>query len=133
MEGYKLIEVPKISDKRGCLSFIEEDNHIPFKISRAFWIYDVPGSEVRGQHAHKECHELMVAISGSFEVEIDDGRNENTVVLDQPHHGLYISPGIWTTVKDFSPGAVCLVFVSHKYNEEDYIHNYQDYLNLNDG
>lgn len=127
-ESAQIIELPKILDKRGNLSIIEEFKNIPFKIERTYWIYDVPGGESRGAHAHKECHQFLIAASGSFEVVLDDGVNRRTILLNRPFYGLHIPPGIWASEQGFSSGSVCLVLASHGYEEGDYLRDYQDFI-----
>jgi len=124
-----LLYFPKITNRAGNISPLESGKDIPFSISRVFYIYDIPGGEDRGAHAHKECHQLLVAASGSFDILIDDGRNKKMVNLNRPYLGLHIPPGIWAAEMGFSSGAVCLVLASHKYNETDYIRDYNAYLN----
>ena len=123
-----LIELPKIETGVGHLSIIENDTAIPFNVKRIFYLYDIPGGESRGAHAHMECHQLLIAASGSFEVQLDDGRVKRTVQLNQPYRGLHIPPGIWASEVNFSSGSICLVLASHKYNEKDYIRDYQEFL-----
>ena len=118
------------SDRKGNLSVVENGKDVPFEIKRVFYLYDIPGGESRGAHAHKTCHQFLVAVSGSFEVTLDDGRNKRTVVLDRPFYGLHIPPGIWAAEQGFSSGSVCLVLASEKYEEEDYIRDYKDYLDF---
>ena len=125
-----IIHLPKIKNPRGNLTFVENSEHIPFDIKRVFYLYDIPGGESRGAHAHKECHQFIIAASGSFEVEIDDGREIKKISLNQPYYGLHIPPGIWASEINFSSGAICLVMTSHKYTEEDYIRNRRDFLKL---
>ncbi|WP_319477595.1 FdtA/QdtA family cupin domain-containing protein [Marispirochaeta aestuarii] len=125
-----LIEFQQISNRAGNITPVTGEENIPFKIKRVFYIYDIPGGKDRGAHAHKECHQLLVAASGSFEVELDDGKNKRTVTLNRPYYGLHIPPGIWAAEKGFSSGAVCLVLTSSKYDNEDYIRNYSDYLSF---
>ncbi len=125
----EIIDLPRILDARGNLSFIEEERHIPFKIARAYWIYDVPGGENRGEHAHKELNQLLVALSGSFTVMLDDGRDRREVFLNRPYRGLIVPAGIWHHLHDFSSGAVAMSLASDIYNEADYIRNYDDFLN----
>ena len=125
-----IIELPKIENRAGNITPIEGDKNIPFSIERVFYLYDIPGGEDRGAHAHKECHQFLIAASGSFEVVLDDGLNKRTVVLSRPYFGLHIPPGIWAAEQSFSSGAICLVFASHKYDESDYIRNYSDYLKI---
>lgn len=123
-----LINLPKIEDLRGNLSFIEEENHIPFKISRAYWIYDVPGGEQRGGHAFKEQKEFVVALSGSFDVIINDGKKENRYHLNRSYFGLYIPNGLWRHMENFSTNAVVMVLSSTTFSELDYIRDFKDYL-----
>lgn len=123
-----IIELPRTQNRAGNITPITNSEQIPFDIARVFYIYDIPGGEDRGAHAHKECHQFLVAASGSFEVELDDGIVKRTVTLNRPYFGLHIPPGVWAAEKGFSSGAVCLVLTSHKYNEDDYIRNYDDFL-----
>ena len=125
-----IINLPKIKNPRGNLTFVENSKHIPFDIKRVFYLYDIPGGESRGAHAHKECHQFLIAASGSFEVEIDDGKEVKKIFLNQPYYGLHIPPGIWASEINFSSGAICLVMTSHKYTEEDYIRKRRDFLKL---
>lgn len=124
----KIITIPKIEDRRGNLSVVEEFKDIPFNIARAYWVYDVPGGESRGGHAHKRLKQFVVALSGSFTVTLDDGRERKTFLLNHPYQGLEIETGIWRTLDDFSSGAVCLVLASEVYDEEDYIRDYDEFL-----
>ena len=124
----QLINLPKIKNPRGNLTFVENSKHIPFDIKRVFYLYDIPGGESRGAHAHKECHQFLIAASGSFEVEIDDGKEIKKISLNQPYYGLHIPPGIWASEINFSSGAICLVLASHTYNGEDYIRDFDQYL-----
>jgi hypothetical protein len=123
-----VIELPRIKERCGNITPIHGLRDIPFDIKRIFYLYDIPGGEDRGAHAHKKCHQLLIAASGSFEVEIDDGNNKRTILLNRPYFGLHIPPGIWAAERGFSSGAICLVLASHKYDESDYIRNYSDYL-----
>ena len=123
-----LIDLPKIKNRVGNITAIENNINIPFSVSRVFYLYDIPGGEDRGAHAHKECHQFLVAASGSFEVQFDDGNEKKTVLLNQPFRGLYIPPGIWASEINFSSGAICLVLASNKYDEKDYIRNYNEFL-----
>ena len=123
-----IINLPKIEDPRGNLSFIEEENQIPFKIERIYWIYDVPGGEMRGGHAFKEQQELIIALSGSFDVTIDDGLQKQTFSLNRSYYGLYLPPGIWRQMENFSTNALALVLSSTVFSEEDYIRDYQFFL-----
>lgn len=122
-----LCELNKMHDTEGNLTFIYENIHVPFPISRVFYSYDIPGGEDRGAHAHKRCHQFLIAASGSFEVALDDGNSKRTVVLNRPYFGLHIPPGIWAAEQGFSSGSICLVLASENYNEDDYIRNYEDY------
>lgn len=124
----KLVKIPKITDSRGSLSFAESNRHIPFDVLRVFYLYDIQSGESRGAHAHKECQHFIIAIHGSFDVVIDDGRRKKTYHLNSPDEGLYVPPMIWDEELNFSKGAVCLVLASHPYDESDYIRNYEDYL-----
>lgn len=123
-----IVEFPRIKNRAGNITPIEGLVNIPFEVKRVFYIYDVPGGEGRGAHAHKECHQLLVAASGSFDIIMDDGLNKRIVTLNRPYFGLHIPPGIWAAEQGFSSGSVCLVLVSHKYNEHDYIRNYADFI-----
>jgi len=123
----ELINFPKFEDPRGNLSFIEEEDHIPFKIKRIYWIYDVPGGQVRGGHAFKMQEELIVALSGSFDVEIDDGTNKQTYALNRSYYGLYIPSGVWRQMQNFSTNSLALVMSSTHYNEMDYIRDYTEF------
>lgn len=123
-----LCELNKMHAPEGNLTFIYENIHVPFPINRVFYSYDIPGGEDRGAHAHKECHQFIIAASGAFEVVLDDGVNKRTVSLNRPFWGLHIPPGIWASEQGFSSGSICLVLASHGYSEEDYIRNYDDFL-----
>lgn len=123
-----LIELPRFTDRRGNLSPVTNNVEIPFDVKRVFYIYDIPGGEDRGAHAHKECHQFLCAVSGSFEVLVDDGKLKRTVILNRPYYGLHIPPGIWASEGAFSSGAICLVLTSHFYDEIDYIRRYDEYL-----
>lgn len=123
-----LCELNKWHDVEGNLTYIYENVHVPFPISRVFYSYDIPGGEDRGAHAHKECHQFIIAASGSFEVVLDDGVNKRTVSLNRPFWGLHVPPGIWASEQGFSSGSICLVLASHGYSESDYIRNYNDFL-----
>jgi len=122
-----LIEFPVIRNRAGNITPVNNSENIPFDIERIFFVYDIPSGETRGGHAHKYCHEILIAASGSFEVEIDDGINKRTVTLNRPMMGLHLPPGIWAVEKNYSSGAVCLAITSHKYEEEDYIRKYSDF------
>ena len=123
-----LIELPCIKNRTGNITAIENNVEIPFNINRIFYLYDIPGGESRGAHAHKECHQFLIATSGSFEVQLDDGKVKKTVMLNQPFRGLHIPPGIWASEVNFSSGAICLVMASHTYDESDYIRDYDLFL-----
>ncbi|MBP5546216.1 MAG: WxcM-like domain-containing protein [Bacteroidales bacterium] len=124
-----IIELPKIPDQRGNLTFIEEENHIPFKIERTFWIYDVPGGENRGGHAYRETKEFIVALSGSFTVLLDDGHERQEFHLSRSYYGLYVPRMIWREMTDFSTNSLALVLASTPYSAEDYIRDYNEFLN----
>lgn len=126
-----IIELPRIQNRAGNITPISNFQQVPFKISRIFYIYDIPGGEDRGAHAHKECHQFLIAASGSFEIELNDGKTNRTVLLNRPYYGLHIPPGIWAAEKGFSSGAICLVLASHKYTESDYIREYEVFIELN--
>lgn len=128
LDKVRLIEFPKICDPRGNLSFAEGGRHIPFTIRRVFYIYDVPGGECRGGHAHKECSIVLMAITGSFELRLTDGRNEKTFLLNRANKGVLIPPGVWDTMHDFTTGSVALALASHPYEEEDYIRDYDEFV-----
>lgn len=126
-----IIELDKHhSDRKGNISVVENNKDIPFEVKRTYYLYDVPGGESRGAHAHKELSQLIIAASGSFTVSLDDGNVKRTFLLNRPYQGLYVVPGIWRTLDDFSSGAVCLVLASDIYKKEDYIHNYSEFLEL---
>lgn len=128
MKNVKIINLPKFEDPRGNLSFIEEFKHIPFKIERTYWIYDVPGGQIRGGHAFKEQQELIVALSGSFDIEIDDGKEKKIFSLNRSYYGLYVSAGLWRQMQNFSTNSLALVLSSTHYNENDYMYDYNEYL-----
>ena len=128
LQDVKIIELPKMLDPRGNLSFIEEFNHIPFKIERTYWIYDVPGGQVRGGHAFKKQEELIVALSGSFDVIIHDGREEKRFHLNRSYFGLYIPNGLWRQMDNFSTNSVVLVLSSTVYDATDYERDYDEFL-----
>ena len=124
----RIIELPKILDARGNLSFAEQNNHIPFEIKRTYWIYDVPGGEERGGHAFKGNQEFIVALSGAFNVVVDDGQQKKTFSLNRSYYGLYIPQGLWRTIENFSTNSLALEFGSMHYDESDYIYDYEEYL-----
>ncbi|WP_336128391.1 sugar 3,4-ketoisomerase [Mesoflavibacter sp. CH_XMU1422-2] len=131
INSVKLVEIPKIKDVRGNLSVVEKDT-IPFDIKRVYYLYDVPSDAYRGGHAHKEQLELLIALSGSFEVTLDDGKSKRSIILNKPNKGLLIPKGIWRELQDFSSGSVCLVLASDVFDEEDYIRDYNDFLSFKD-
>lgn len=128
LEKCRMIELPKIHDLRGNLTFIEGGNHIPFDIQRVYYLYDVPGGSERGGHAHKGLHQLIIAMSGSFDVLLDDGREKKRYHLNRSYKGLYVCPMMWRELDNFSSGAVCMVLASNRYDEDDYYRNYQQFL-----
>ena len=127
MEQPRIIDLPKIGDKRGNLSLVEEFKHIPFKIERTYWIYDVPGGEKRGGHAYRENQEFIVALSGSFDVVLDDGKEKKLYSLNRSYYGLYVPKGWWRQMENFSTNALALVLASTSYTKEDYIYDYQEF------
>lgn len=126
----QLFYLPKIKNRAGNITPVHNNLEIPFAVKRIFYLYDIPGGESRGAHAHKECHQFLVAASGSFEVLLDDGKTKRQVLLNRPDIGLHIPPGIWASEINFSSGAICLVLASHKYDGADYLRDYNDYLNF---
>lgn len=124
----KIIDLPKISDPRGNLTFVEENRHVPFEIKRVFYLYDVPTGEDRGAHAHRKLHQFLICLSGSFDVELDDGRHKKIEHLNRPWKGLHIPPMIWASEVNFDPGSVCLVLASDLYDEADYFRDYGEFL-----
>lgn len=127
IEKVRVIDLPKICDPRGNLSFVEGGRHIPFNIRRVFYIYDVPGGETRGGHAHKECQTVLVAVSGSVDIRLTDGVKEMVVTLNRSNKGLLIPPGVWDTMHNFTTGTICLALASGFYEEEDYIRDYDEF------
>lgn len=130
MQTPKLIDLPKIPDRRGNLSFIEGDNHIPFTIARSYWVYDVPGGETRGGHAYRENEEFVVALSGSFDVVLHDGEKEYRFHLNRSYYGVYIPKMIWRTLENFSTNSLALVLSSTPYQEGDYIRDFNEFTKL---
>ena len=128
IEECLLIELPKITDPRGNLSFIEGGQQIPFDIKRVYYLYDVPGGSDRGSHAHKNLHQFIVAMSGSFDVVLNDGKEKKRFHLNRSYNGLYICPMIWRNLDNFSSGSVCMVLASEYYSEMDYIRDYADFI-----
>lgn len=123
-----MIDLPVIGDPRGNLTFVESERHIPFDIKRVYYLYDVPGGSERGGHAHKGLHQLIIAMSGSFDIHIDDGYKKKTIHLNRSYNGLYVCPMIWREMDNFSSGAVCMVLASNYYSEEDYYRDYIDFI-----
>lgn len=130
MERLRIIELPKFLDARGNLSFAQNNTHIPFEIKRTYWLYDVPGGESRGSHAYKETEEFVIALSGSFDVIVDDGKDKRKFHLNRSYYGLYIPKGIWREMNNFSTNSFALEFASTQYNPEDYIRDYNEFLKL---
>ena len=128
----RLIELPKIQDPRGNLTYIEAGEHIPFNIKRVYYLYDVPGGAERGGHAHKGLHQLIIAMSGSFDVVLDDGYEKKRIHLNRSYNGLYVCPMMWRELDNFSSGSVCMVLASNKYDEDDYFRDYGAYLGARD-
>lgn len=130
IDDVKIIELPKFNDPRGNLSFVEQSKHIPFDIKRTYWIYDVPGGECRGGHAYINTQEFIVALSGSFEVIVDDGKNKKTFSLNRSYYGLYIPKGLWREIVNFSTNSFALEFASTEYCKSDYIRDYNEFLKM---
>jgi hypothetical protein len=127
MKSGDQVEFPQVHDSRGNLSFIEAGRHVPFEIRRVYYLYDVPGGAERGGHAHKALHQVIIAMSGSFDLVLDDGSRRWTVGLNRSHYGIYVGPNTWREMENFSSGAVCLVLASEFYDEGDYIRDYDDF------
>ena len=123
-----LIGLKQIGDRNGHITPVENSRELPFDVKRVFYLYDIPGGESRGAHAHKECHQFIIAASGAFEVMLDDGRTQRHIQLNRPNIGLHIPPGIWASEVNFSSGAICLVLASHVYSEADYLRSYENFL-----
>lgn len=130
--GCKIITLPRISDPRGNLTFVEQTRHIPFDIKRVYYLYDVPGGESRGGHAHRALEQFIVAAAGSFEVSITDGQERETVTLNKPFEGLYVPRMVWRDIQNFSSGAVCLVLASDYYDENDYVRDFEIFRSTTD-
>lgn len=130
MEISRVIELPKFLDARGNLSFAQNNTHIPFEIKRTYWLYDVPGGESRGGHAYRETEEFVIALSGSFDVIVDDGKEKRTFHMNRPYYGLYIPKGLWREMDNFSTNSLALEFASTKYDPADYIRDYDEFLKL---
>ncbi len=126
----RIIQFPKISDPRGNLSFLEHPSQIPFQIKRVYWVYDVPGGEIRGSHSYKSLHEVIIALSGSFDVVLHDGKTEKKWQLNRSYFGLYVPNMIWRTIENFSTNALCLIVASEEYNEKDYIRSFPDFESM---
>lgn len=130
MKEPRIINLPKFLDARGNLSFAQNNTHIPFEIKRTYWLYDVPGGENRGGHAYRETEEFVIALSGSFDVIVDDGKEKKNFHLNRSYYGLYIPKGMWREMNNFSTNSLALEFASTKYNQEDYIRDYNEFLKL---
>lgn len=130
MDKPYIIELPRFLDARGNLSFVEQNNHIPFEIKRTYWIYDVPGGEERGGHAFRQNEEFIVALSGAFDVVVDDGRQKKTFTLNRSYYGLYVPNGLWREMINFSTNSFALEFGSTHYDKADYIRSYEEFLKL---
>ena len=130
MTNPKIINLPKFLDERGNLSFVEQFRQIPFEIKRTYWLYDVPGGECRGGHAYKENQELIIALSGSFDVLLDDGNEKKTYHLNRSYYGLYVPKGLWREMENFSTNSLALVLSSTKYSEDDYVYEYDEFRKL---
>ncbi len=128
LKSCTIIELPKIADPRGNLTFVESGRHIPFEIKRIFYLYDVPGGETRAGHALKECHQFIIAMSGSFDLILDDGTRKERYHLNRSYYGLYVPPLIWREIENFSTNSVCMVIASEFYNEEDYLREYPEFI-----
>jgi len=124
-----LLSLNKIHNRAGNITIVESSENVPFEVRRVYYLYDIPGGEARGGHAHKELYQLIVAASGSFDVLLDDGKNKKVITLSRPDFGLLVIPGIWRELMDFSSGAVCLVLASLSFSQEDYIRDYDEFLN----
>ena len=129
----KIIELPKIADARGNLTFIEEMRHVPFDIKRVYYLYDVPGGALRGAHGHKKLQQFIISMSGSFDVILDDGINKKSFQLNRPYYGLYVCPMMWRDITNFSSGSVCMVLASEYYSESDYIRDYDTFISVSRG
>lgn len=130
LQHCKIIDLPKVEDPRGNLTFIETGRHVPFDIRRVYYLYDVPGGSHRGGHAHKNLHQLLIAMSGSFDIALDDGRTKFKYNMNRSYYGLYIPPMIWREIDNFSSGSVCMVLASEHYDENDYFRDYDEFRNV---
>lgn len=128
LDKCRLLELPKIADPRGNLTFVEAGRHVPFSIQRVYYLYDVPGGAERGGHAHKGLHQLIIAMSGSFDIHLDDGCHKKSIHLNRSYNGLYVCPMIWREIDNFSSGAVCMVLASNFYDEADYYRDYDQFV-----
>jgi hypothetical protein len=128
LDQCKIIALPQIHDPRGNLTFVEAGRHIPFDIRRVYYLYDVPGGAERGGHAHKGLHQLIIAMSGSFDIHLDDGQSKKIVHMNRSYYGLYVCPMIWREMDNFSSGAVCMVLASNYYDEQDYYRDYEQFV-----
>ena len=128
IDSCRVIDLPKIADPRGNLTFVEAGRNIPFEIKRVFYLYDVPGGESRGGHAHRKCQQFIVAMSGSFDVLVDDGKKRRTFTLNRSYYGLYLPSMIWREMANFSSGSVCMVLASEFYEESDYFRQYDEFV-----
>ena len=129
LDKCQIFDLPRINDPRGNLTFIEANRHIPFDIRRVYYLYDVPGGSERGGHAHKALHQLIIAMSGSFDIHLDDGYAKKTIHMNRSYNGLYVCPMIWREIDNFSSGAVCMVLASDYYDEQDYYRDYSAFIN----
>jgi dTDP-4-dehydrorhamnose 3,5-epimerase-like enzyme len=130
MDKPRIVNLPKFLDARGNLSFVEQENHIPFAIKRTYWLYDVPGGECRGGHAYKENQEFIVALSGSFDVILDDGKEKKVFTLNRSYYGLYVPKGLWREMDNFSTNSLALILSSTDYNANDYVRDYDEFIKL---
>ena len=129
LEKCQILDLPRINDPRGNLTFVEANRHIPFSIQRVYYLYDVPGGSERGGHAHKSLRQLIIALSGSFDIHLDDGFGKKTIHMNRSYNGLYVCPMIWREIDNFSSGAVCMVLASDYYDEQDYYRDYSAFIN----
>lgn len=129
LDKCQIFDLPRINDPRGNLTFVESNRHIPFSIQRVYYLYDVPGGSERGGHAHKALHQLIIAMSGSFDIHLDDGDAKKTIHMNRSYNGLYVCPMIWREIDNFSSGAVCMVLASDYYDEQDYYRDYSAFIN----
>lgn len=130
MDKSQIIQLPKFLDARGNLSFVEQENHIPFVIKRTYWLYDVPGGECRGGHAYKENEEFIVALSGSFDIVLDDGKEKKSYTLNRSYYGLYVPKGLWREMENFSTNSLALILSSTDYDANDYVRDYDEFLKM---